>query len=263
MNTEPTEYDRKKFQESDHQIIIPDVDPTLWEKISDFFAKKVFHNFLRKLDASTFEAYLAIPEKDRQYLGWYLYPYAMEWKRPVFFGSNGDDDGSEFSKVDAHLKKKYPVQFFLRDTVIGTIESKLSYYRNYWWYRKVSTFFNPRQKWLTKQIPNTWCDKTTLIPQLNFAMIVHFVDVEKCFENTVYDDSPEHIKFASELKECYNFIKVVLPELEKQRDASYPTTYTGDYYKDYGELNRLEKIIDEETTKWLVWIVTNRNHFWV
>lgn len=70
---------------------------------------------------------------------------------------------------------------------------------------------NPRQKWLKKQIPDDWSDKVWLITELNFAMVVHFVDGEKCFDNTDYEASGEnHAKFANELKDCYDYIKIVV-----------------------------------------------------
>jgi hypothetical protein len=34
------------------------------------------------------------------------------------------------------------------------------------------------------------------------------------------------------------------------------------YEEAYGEVNRLEKELEELDTKWLVWIVENRNFFW-
>ena len=125
---------------------------------------------------------------------------------------------------------------------------------------------NPSQKWLKKQIPDDWSDKTHLIPELNFAMVVHFVDGEKCFDNTDYEASGEnHVKFANDLKDCYDYIKNRRPALQKQHDASYPDeeTMTGVYAVDYAELNRLEVLINKEDTKYLVWIVINRDFFWV
>jgi hypothetical protein len=96
-------------------------------------------------------------------------------------------------------------------------------------------------------------------------MIVHFVEDEKCFEMTDYEGSGEiHLKFARELMECYMYITVRRPNLDKQYWTSFPEDdkYTGDYYKDYAETNRLEKELEEQDTKWLTWIVTNRNFLW-
>jgi hypothetical protein len=124
---------------------------------------------------------------------------------------------------------------------------------------------NPRQKWLKKQIPDGWCDKVCLIKDLNFAMVVHFIDGEKCFDNTDYEGSGEaQTKFATELKDCYDYIKNRRPKLDTEYWAAFPSeeTRTGVYETDYAETNRLEVLINKEDTKYLVWIVTNRDFFW-
>lgn len=37
---------------------------------------------------------------------------------------------------------------------------------------------NPKQRWLTKQIPRYWVDKCDLIPEMLFAAVIHFVQEE-------------------------------------------------------------------------------------
>lgn len=99
---------------------------------------------------------------------------------------------------------------------------------------KISAFFNPRQKWLTKTIPNTWCDKTALIPHLLFTCLVHYVegeeglhdnydyaeDLEKGYVSQQYVDSV--LETDRELREVYNYIKTERQELELSLEASYP-----------------------------------------
>jgi hypothetical protein len=166
---------------------------------------------------------------------------------------------SERDAVDNFHKYKFPVQYWLRENGF-VLKCKLSRV-----YDSLKYKLNPRQKWLTKQIPNEWCDKVTLVRDVNFAMVVHFIEGEKCFEYTDYEGSGEkHAKFARELLECYFYIKNRRPYLQTQHDNSYPTddNYTGDYHKDYAEVNRLEKEIEDQDTKWLTWIVTNRAFLW-
>ena len=43
----------------------------------------------------------------------------------------------------------------------------------------IAAFFNPRQKWLTKHIPNTWMDKPELIKDVLFACLIHYVEEEQ------------------------------------------------------------------------------------
>jgi hypothetical protein len=99
----------------------------------------------------------------------------------------------------------------------------------------ICAYFNPRQKWLTKTIPNRWCDKTSLIPHLLFTCLVHYVEEEKGLQDD-YDYS-EDLKagFVSqeyvdsvlttdrELREVYNYIKTERPGLELHLEVSYPT----------------------------------------
>ena len=52
----------------------------------------------------------------------------------------------------------------------------------YFWFDlkyKIKCFFYPKQKWLTDVIPNTFCDKVELIPNLLFACLVDYIEVEK------------------------------------------------------------------------------------
>ena len=58
---------------------------------------------------------------------------------------------------------------------------------------QIKSWFNPSQKWLTKDIPNTWCDKVTLIPHLLFSCLVHFVEEEKGLQDE-YDWSDDIAK---------------------------------------------------------------------
>ena len=113
-------------------------------------------------------------------------------------------------------------------------------------------------------VPNTWSDKVWLIPHINFKMVTHFVELEKTFDFTDYEASGEpHIKFAAELKECYDYIKNVRPSLEKQSEVALcDVKEDGSYEEKYGEVNRIEQEIENSDTKWLTWIVVNRNFFW-
>jgi hypothetical protein len=194
-----------------------------------------------------------MPRKDRTFM-YFWYNDAIINDGTRILGRKSERDA-----VDTFLKYKFPFQYCLRENGFK-LKVKLS---DIW--DKIRYAVNPRQKWLTKHIPNSWCDKVTLVRDVNFAMIVHFIEGEKCFEMTDYEGSSEgHVKFARELMECYLYIKTRRPMLEKQFWDSYPNDdeYTGDYYKDYAETNRLEKELEEQDTKWLTWIVTNRGFLW-
>lgn len=140
----------------------------------------------------------------------------------------------------------------------------------------ITAWFNPRQKWLTKVIPNTWCDKTELIPRINFAVLVDFVESEKGlsqldidwedelkngYVSQEYVDSVIHTY--TELKDVYNYIKYERPSLEKAHDESYPELNAqGSYYEIYAETNRLEKLIEDRDTWALTKIIEHRGVLW-
>lgn len=212
------------------------------------------HNpFTRYLIVKNAQEYIDMPRKDRTYLYfWYL-------DALIHDGHNILGRKSERDAVDNFHKYKFPVQYWLRENGF-VLKCKLSRA-----YDSLKYKLNPRQKWLTKQIPNSWCDKVTLVRDVNFAMVVHFIEGEKCFENTDYVGSGEsHAKFARELMECYSYIKTRRPMLDKMHWDAYPNeeNMTGEYHKDYAEVNRLEKEIEDQDTKWLTWIVTNRGFLW-
>ena len=211
--------------------------------------------FTKYVEVASYEEYAKLPYRNRTFLlFWYhrpLFGSNTGWNARDFLGKKQDRES-----VDAYLQYKFPVQYYLREKL---------YYKVWIGYDKLRYFLNPRQKWLVKQIPNEWTDKVTLIKDINFAMVVHFIEGEKCFEYTDYVNSSEHhAKFARELMECYLYIKVRRPKLEHLYWDAYPEDgkYTGDYLTDYGEVNRLEKELDDQDRKWLNWIVDNRKYFW-
>ena len=207
--------------------------------------------FTKYIHVNSYEEYVKLPRSERTYL--------FFWYNRALFNSDGTIEGMFGKKedrdaMDTYLKYRFPIQYYLREHL---------YYKVWRGYDKLCYFLNPRQKWLTKQIPNDWQDKVSLITDINFAMVIHFIEGEECFENTDYHASGNHhAKFADELRECYAYIKTERPELVKQHGDSYPHVYTGDYYVDYYHTNRLEKLIDDNDTKWLTWIVKNRKYFW-
>ena len=170
----------------------------------------------------------------------------------------------------------------------------------YWWdlKYKINAFFNPRQKWLTKTIPNTGCDKVSLVPHLLFTCLVHYVedenglqdeidwsaDLEKGYTSQEYVDNLKATD--SELRSVYNYIKTERPQLEEQHDNSYPTSNSkgGDFFvqdadgrytmrscedlyglsyeEAYAETHRLEKLIEEKDMSAMLTIVKHYQRLW-
>ena len=177
---------------------------------------------------------------------------------------------------------------------------KLLFNRHYWFDLKYKSkcFFYPQQEWLTDLIPNTYCDKTELIPRILFACLVDYVEVERkkyhIYEvgydwteelknKHVTKDYVEMIQHRDEqLMRAYDYIKTGRDHIEARIDAAYPPRQDWDdmfkkseekdgYYEMtvskersdcYKEVNRLEAIkLDKD--KWCMRIIIRyHEHLW-
>jgi hypothetical protein len=231
---------------------------TAWDNFKFWLEEKwPFNSYLY---VSSYEDYRKTDFMERTVWGIFYRDHILIREGKDFLGEMlSKSRKKEDEAIKMYKMQKWPVQYYFRETL------GLSVFRiKDWWYNKVSARLRPRQKWLTDAVPKTWSDKTWLIPEINFLMVVDFVDGEKCFENTEYSGSEVTEKFAKELKECYNYIKKERPSLQKDLENSYPDedTSTGNYKKDYAEVNRIEKLLDQKDTKYLTWIVVNRDRMW-
>lgn len=228
-----------------------DYKPSLWYRFKGWFEEN--NPFGVYLYVGSADEYINAPRK-RRTVYWFWYKDVIISSNRALLGTKKDRE-----KAEAFIKKNFPIQYPLRQFgyKMKVRASKI--------YDAIRYAINPRQRWLTKQIPKDWCDKVSLIPTLNFAMVVHFVDGEDALAETDWDASSEyHSEFAKQLKDCYDYIKNRRPELQKRFENSYPDeeTKTGDYHVDYAEHNKIEEMLENEDTKYLVWIVTNRDFFW-
>lgn len=163
-------------------------------------------------------------------------------------------------------QKIYPIQYMFRETIPIWINVHI------WWnwrelYWKVYRFFKPCHKDIRKAIPRQWCDITSLIIDVNFAMIFSFKKEadESCVE---WNSTPEHRKFKNWLDSAAHWIKEGRPNCEAQRDALYPphplpVEMKGLTYEQlYGSLNEVEKLIDETDSNILKQMIEYREYFW-
>lgn len=96
-----------------------------------------------------------------------------------------------------------------------SLYSPITYYDK--WYCEnchgvsLKTFFKNSYRtpndYLIDVIPSDWCDKVEMIKRILFAMIIDFVEKEKCFETVDYSWDEEHIKLAKEIKRLYRYAK--------------------------------------------------------
>ncbi len=144
---------------------------------------------------------------------------------------------------------------------------------------EIKWWWNPRQKWLIKKIPNHWIDKDTLWEICVLEGIKHYVEKDGGGLNFEESDPlyPEWQKiFDKEVKKYYNLITKKLPELEKELKEAWekiphfrfvnrkdefnvaPNTYE----KTYGEVDCLEKEIYDLKTEIMIWAVNKRDYIW-
>jgi hypothetical protein len=139
----------------------------------------------------------------------------------------------------------------------------------------IKTFFNPRQKWLTRKIPNHWMDKDGLIELVLFECIKHYVEQEKGLQDQLdWDDElkngfvcQEYVgrvkDVDSRLRKVYDYVKTERPALQKAHLDSYPELGTkGSYEELYGETNRLEQEIFDKDTEAMKTLIELRHYMW-
>jgi hypothetical protein len=197
------------------------------------------------VEAYTLEDYVKLPLSERQtaFLKLYRDPAGLLLQ----FDSVNSRFICESDRFDAFFKKTYPIQFFFRETVSDFLNKFFKYPLNKL-SDKIKYFLNPRQKWLTKQIPKSWRDKCTLIPDLVFACLIHFVEVENGIEHSTWEYS-ENVK--DDLVKAYRYAKHIRARLEKLT-WSVP----------YERCRYYEKLYDRLETHYLMKIIEHRDYLW-
>lgn len=175
----------------------------------------------------------------------------------------------EWAEWRDNVKKSYPIQYAIRDT-IETLEHRL-YYRytglRYW----IKTFFRAENETIRKAVPTRYTDTTSLIIDVNFAIIKQFK--KEADESYVdWDGHESHAEFKKWLDLAYTWITEGRPNLEKERDRAYPKRRSlaeifksdskEDYHSLYGEVHRLEALIAQTDENILIQMIKYREYFW-
>lgn len=178
---------------------------------------------------------------------------------------------------------------FIEDKIgIRSVWDVLPFGWRMFYYDKIRAIFNPQNKRYRKSIPRTWTDVSGLIEITNFEFIKGFYEDEYLHGHTDWVGTGSRaVKFAKWLESAYDYITIERPQLEKQMWDAYPPSRPlkevfvpcefdekgnakmyqmverKESYEDlYGEVNRLEKLIEDKDTKILTYLVKNRNFFW-
>lgn len=156
------------------------------------------------------------------------------------------------------------------------------------YYDKIRPIFAPENNCIRKAIPRTWVDTSHLIEIINFEFIKSFYETEYLHGSTDWEGTGEHaIAFAKWLELAYDYITIERPQLEKDMDAAYPSPRPIEemftpceiddkgkvkmfkmverkesYEELYGEVNRLEQLIQDKDLEILTQLVKYRHFFW-
>ncbi len=201
----------------------------------------------------------------------YVYYWLTPWYiLPASLKSNMlglDRENSEWGKLFKFLAKNYPLQYFLREGYRdNVIHQTIRYVK--WdidgFYNDIKCWLFPRRPKLKAAIPNTYEDLTTIIPNVLFTAIIEFVEDEQCFKYILWTGCGGKNRAAKrKIKEIYQWAKTGRKELKEEISKSYPAQGCKLPYKEaYGKLNKLEKKLENQDTRYLTWIVTNRQLLW-
>lgn len=211
---------------------------------------------------------LPMSEKTKFNYFWFWEP----WYEVPYFGFSSTKELMDYCSEDVpmhkskvknyrcaglYLKKNFPLQYFLRECVVGNILEPIDHVRLHISHTyeslimKIDAFLFPKQKFLTSKIPSSWCDKEELIEICLFEILVNFVEKEKYFNNTDLNLTEKEKQINKEIEFCYKSIKKTLPELQDKIDNLN--------FKDYGLHDVME---EQDELKALICklIVKNKNY---
>ncbi len=98
----------------------------------------------------------------------------------------------------------------------------MNIFRRYFWNNlqyNISAFFFPCQRWLTKVIPSKYQDKDALLVLVNQALVIDFVEEEKCFKTIDWSYNRSHAEHA--IKSAYHWFKWGRKNVEKHIEELY------------------------------------------
>jgi len=163
------------------------------------------------------------------------------------------------------MKKEYPIQYFVREIVEDYGFAIKGMFRDTKY--AIKCFFKPHHSDIRKVIPRKWADVTSLIVDVNFAMILSFK--KEADESQVdWNHTKEITEFKNWLDSAAHWITVGKVNCEKQRDTLYPPHPLPEHMRDwsyeqlYGELNKIEKLINDTNTNILKQMIDYREYFW-
>jgi len=212
------------------------------------------HLIKKKKIALTTEEWLKSPRKERMPCKWY---WPTGWYDAPFAMMMNDWDNWE-----KHIKKEYPIQYWLRENFHYTFR------RLYYIIRNLKhRIFIPRRRMRNALFTHKWIDLVELVPQFHFQAIIEYVEEEKAFKEVVWAEDLVNLKtveVGKKLKEYYNYVKNERPYLIDKLSLAYERVeiISNPSVNPYDEVNRIEEQIKTKDTELCIWVVNNRDYLW-
>ena len=210
------------------------------------------------------EQWESLPKKYRVKRGWYICP--------KYYSGNSITDWFDGEGFDDYLKKHHPIQRFFREVLFaGQFWPAQWFVNRYgfrrWWYEEVRCRIKPRAKWLFDKIGRTHSDERHIIQTTLFECTVHFVEAGGGLETLRYQKNAVDDRTADQIEWCYNWIKKGREELKTKIDQAWDATKDKPKdasYKDvYGEVNKLEILLDKTDRICCRKIAANYQRMWL
>lgn len=198
-------------------------------------------------------------------------PYGLWYRLPGMYEMRDMKDWTKGTKLNNYIKNKYPIQFFLRDTLCSYFRRR-HYGFDMWFYENIKCNIWPQHPELRKTIPKIWADLDSIITNFLGACITSYVEDEDALNTIGWGDSEkgehepqEHYDaykekmqpLKKEIEALYNHFKVERPRLLKELDAELMN-----YNRDYEVHTKKEEELQNLDTDALIRIIKIRKDLW-
>lgn len=200
------------------------------------------------VQVETVAGYFALPKNERTKWGfWYLLPTYLPWDN--FEETEKDGGWGEFY---ARIKKKYPVQYFIREVVWKKIRIKTARAKNKFdnWYIYL---FKPQHNELRAAIPRNWYDLDGCITNFLYACIISFVEKEDGLKNyhRIKEDKIKYDKLKSRKISKEDRAKIKSELKDQWGEVKYFIDYYNVNFENYQKINEIYNYVKFERPKYL------------
>jgi hypothetical protein len=230
-----------------------------------------FKYSITKDHPSTWNEYIKLPIEKRTTKVWF---WPGDWYlSPIGMAMDFTDEGEIISEWDIfhkEMSKLYPIQYSIRNFSdwfwIRAIKYKYSFLREKFIY-PIKCAFKSRNAHIQKQIPNTWKSNDEIIEDVLYSIFLkeYLPDKKNHWRSgETESESPGGTWYEKSLEfdACYDWFNNIKPTLEKDLERLYFKEFNKkDFLARHEIVSKIEKEIKDGDTKYLNWIVTNRNEF--